>query len=155
PQPTPSATAVAEQKSNTKPEQVRIQVLNATGQQGKAREAADQLAKEGVQATGLGNYAAPDARPAAASADRYAKAAATGGDYAAAVAKKLNPAPETEAGKVRPSTTEPYTPAVAPTPEQTSSGKKGPVLQLVIGTDFKGVKITKLSEDVERETITA
>lgn len=156
PEPTPSATTAEQKKKiNVKPEQVRIQVLNATGQQGKAREVADQLAKEGFQVTELGNYAAPDGRPVATTEVRYAKAAATGADYAATLAKKLNPAPETEAGKVRPSTTEPYTPTVAPTPAQTSSGKKGPVLQLVIGTDFKGVKITKLSEDVERETITA
>ncbi|TXK36099.1 LCP family protein [Nonomuraea sp. C10] len=156
PEPTPSATAVADKpKVAVKPGQVRIQVLNATGEPGRAREVADQLAKEGFQVTGLGNYADAGGQPVAATEVRYPKTAETGADHADVLTKKLNPAPDATAGKVRPTNTEPYTPTVAPTTAPAADGPKGPVLQLVIGTDFKAVKVTKLSEAVEKNTITA
>ncbi|MGI5269261.1 LCP family protein [Nonomuraea sp. CA-218870] len=153
PEPEPSATAAP--KVAVKPGQVRIQVLNATGVPGKAREVADQLAKEGFQVVGLGNYSAADGTPVAATEVRYPKTAETGADHAGVLAKKLNPGPDPQAGKVKPGTTEPYVPTVAPTTTPAAAGKKGPVLQLVIGSDFKGVRVTKLSEAVEKNTISA
>ncbi|MFG1942011.1 LCP family protein [Nonomuraea sp. NPDC048826] len=154
PDPEPTATT-STPKVTVKPQQVRVQVLNATGEPGKAREVADQLAKEGFQVAGLGNYSGADGKPVATTEVRYPKTAQTGTDHAGVLAKKLNPAPDPEAGKVKPSNTEPYTPTVAPTSTPSATAKKGPVLQLVIGTDFKGVKITQLSEAVEKNTITA
>lgn len=155
--PEPEASAAADKpKVTVKPQQVRVQVLNATGEPGKAREVADQLAQEGFQVTGLGNYAEADGQPVGATEIRFPKGAATGSDHGDVLGKKLNPAPGVEAGKVKPTTTEPYVPETAPTAAKKNAGaKKGPVLQLVIGTDFKGVKVTKLSEDVEKHTITA
>ncbi|MFD2355580.1 LCP family protein [Nonomuraea ferruginea] len=96
PEPTPSATA-DKPKVAVKPGQVRIQVLNATGEPGRAREVADQLAKEGFQVTGLGNYADAGGQPVAATEVRYPKTAETGADHADVLTKKLNPAPDATA----------------------------------------------------------
>ncbi|MBB6350740.1 LCP family protein required for cell wall assembly [Nonomuraea muscovyensis] len=153
-QPTPSASASTKPKVTIKPEQVQVQVLNGTTTQGKAREVADLLSKQGFRVVGLGNYATPDGTSLPATQIRYAKAAATGGDYAEALAGMVLPKPAPTAGKVRPNTTDVYTSPV-PLPSTAATAKKAPVIQLVVGADFKSVKVEKLPDSVNNNTITA
>jgi len=154
PKPSASASASAKPKVTVKPEQVRVQVLNGTTTKGKAREVADLLSKQGFKVTQLGNYQTPDGTSLAATEIRYPKAAATGADYAGVLAGQVTPKPAPEAGRVRAATTETY---YAPTPPTTTAAvpAKAPVIQLVVGADFKAIKVTKLPDSVENSTITA
>ncbi|MFI6293061.1 LCP family protein [Nonomuraea sp. NPDC050790] len=151
--PEPSASASAKPKITVKPEQVEVQVLNGTATQGKAREVADQLTKEGFRVVSLGNY-----KPATGSVTkselRYGKKAANGEDYAAVVGKATSPAVTPTKGAVKPLTTEPYTSTVPPAKPVEGAGKP-PLIQLVVGDDWKGVRVTKVSEDVKQNTVSA
>ncbi|MGW0478240.1 LCP family protein [Nonomuraea sp. NPDC003214] len=150
----PKPTVSAKPKLALKPEQVQVQVLNGTTTPGKAREVADQLTKQGFKVVQLGNYQSPDGQSLAKTEVHYPKTAATGADYADALADELTPAPQAKAGKVRATTTEPYTGAQT-TGAATPTAKRAPVVQLIVGADFKAVKVTKLSESVENSTIKA
>ncbi|MFD0655603.1 LCP family protein, partial [Thermocatellispora tengchongensis] len=144
---TPSPSGTTSAKPAIKPGDVRIQVLNGTSVPGRAKTVAEALVAQGFNVTHVGN--AP-----LAGADQpqtkllYARNAANGADYAAPVAAKLLNKVTPAAGKIKPSTVEPYVPepadgAATPTPAA-SAGTAGtaqtPVIQLVIGADWEGVK---------------
>lgn len=148
----PSASASsAPAKPAIKPQQVRIQVLNGTGVPGKAKEVAEALAAQGFTVTSVGN-----APVTAATELRYPARNPAGADYAAPVsAKLLTKAPDAKdpavgkvqatAGKIRGDMITPFTPSVTASPaasaaDPAAGGTAGPVIQLVIGKDFEGVK---------------
>jgi LCP family protein required for cell wall assembly len=155
PEPAASAsTAASTPKINVKPEQVQVQVLNGTTTTGKAKEVADLLSKEGFKVTGVGNYLAADGKSQAATQVRYAKKAADGAAYSDVLVKAMQPKPAPTAGKLKPTTTQPYTSPV-PVPSTTPATANPPVIQLIIGEDFKSVKVTKLPDSVTNSTISA
>ncbi|SDH77922.1 LCP family protein [Nonomuraea jiangxiensis] len=148
--PSPSASASAKPKVTVKPEQVKVEVLNGTKTVGKAREVADQLAKEGFAVVSVGNYEAPGGVSLANSEIHYAKTGATAPGQADTLAGSVLPKPAPAAGKVKAVNPQPYTwtqAGVAP--------KGAPVVQLLVGEDFKSVKVTKLPDSVENNSITA
>ncbi|NUR92527.1 MAG: LytR C-terminal domain-containing protein, partial [Nonomuraea sp.] len=112
-------------------EKVRVQVLNGTTETGKAVQVADELAEQGFAVTQVGNAPAT-----AVTAIRYArKDAANGPAYADAVAARLSKDKRTPvAGKVTPVNPKPYATKAAQPPD-------GPVIQLVIGADWPGVRV--------------
>jgi LCP family protein required for cell wall assembly len=128
-------------KPAVKREQVRVQVYNGTDTPNRAREVAAELADQGFVVTHVGN-----ARPAAANvpttAVRYAKKdAADGVSYGDAVAARLSGDKRAPiAGKVKPVSTEKYVPTVAPPPTPGGKAPTGPVIQLIIGADWPGVR---------------
>ncbi|MFI9554012.1 LCP family protein [Nonomuraea endophytica] len=150
--PEPTPTGSAKPKITVKPEQVEVQVLNGTATQGRAREVADQLTKEGFRVVSLGNYK-PATGSVAKTELRYGKKATNGEDYAGVVGKATSPAVTPAKGGVKPLTTEPYTSTVPPA--KPVDGAKPPVIQLIVGDDWKGVKVTKVSEDVKQNTVSA
>ncbi|MBB5074783.1 LCP family protein [Nonomuraea endophytica] len=151
-EPEPTPTGSAKPKLALKPDQVQVQVLNGTATQGKAREVADQLTKEGFRVVSLGNYK-PATGSVAKTELRYGKKATNGADYAGVVGKAASPAVTPTKGGVEPLTTEPYTSTV-PAGKPVDGGKP-PVIQLIVGDDWKGVKVTKVSEDVKQNTVSA
>ncbi|MEU6713150.1 LCP family protein [Nonomuraea sp. NPDC046802] len=152
PSPSASASASAKPKVALKPEQVKVQVLNGTKTVGKAREVADQLAEQGFNVVGLGNYEAAGGQSLAKSEVHYAKTITEAPDHAGTLAGAVSPKPAPSAGKVVATNPQPYTAASAPA----GAPPKGtPVIQLVVGEDFTGVKVTKLPDSVEQSTITA
>ncbi|WP_327087406.1 LCP family protein [Nonomuraea sp. NBC_01738] len=152
PDPEPSASGTAKPKKTIKPEQVQIQVLNGTKTFGKAKEVADALSKEGFKVVGVGNYADP-AGGALKTQLRFGKKADDGGDYAAVVAKAMTPKVTAAKGGVKPTSTDTYTSNVTSTAPPTTG--KVPVIQLIVGEDFSGVKVTKLPDSVENNTVSA
>ncbi len=150
--PAPSASAGTKPKVTVKPEQVRVQVLNGTKAVGKAKEVADQLAEQGFNVVGLGNYESPDGQSLAKSEIHYAKTIASAPDHATTLAGAVLPKPAPAAGKVKATNPSTYTnPAVT-----AGAAPKGtPVIQLVVGEDFDSVKVTKLPDSVQNSTITA
>ncbi|MFC4009651.1 LCP family protein [Nonomuraea purpurea] len=113
-------------------EQVRVQVLNATGESGKALQVADELADQGFVVTQVGDAPTTDA-----TSIRYAKKdAANGTAYADTVAARLSKEKKTPAeGKVKPLKTQPYKGKTA------VKAPDGPIIQLVIGKDWPGVRV--------------
>ncbi|MFG1689832.1 LCP family protein [Nonomuraea sp. NPDC049269] len=155
PEPAASAsTAASTPKINVKPEQVQVQVLNGTTTRGKAKEVADLLSKEGFKVTGVGNYLAADGKSQPTTQVRYAKKATDGAAYSDVLVKAMQPKPAPTAGKLKPTTTETYTSPV-PVPSTTPATTNPPVIQLIIGEDFKSVKVTKLPDSVTNSTISA
>ncbi|MFF5211373.1 LCP family protein [Streptosporangium sp. NPDC000396] len=132
---TASPTPNASTKPAIKHELVQVQVFNGTDKPGVAKEVADKLADQGFKVIQVGN-----ARPATGNVPtttlRYGKKDAQGADYAGALAPRLSGDPLTPvAGKVKPASVENYVstiPATAPI--------QGPVVQLIIGDDWKGVR---------------
>ncbi|MFI6506822.1 LCP family protein [Streptosporangium sp. NPDC050855] len=128
-------------KPAVKREQVRLQVFNGTDTPGRAKQVADELADQGFVVTHVGN-----ARPATGNVPtttvRYAKKdAADGVSYGDAVAARLSGDKRAPvAGKVKPLTTEKYVPTVAPPPTAGGKAPDGPVIQLIIGADWPGVR---------------
>ncbi|MCK2217492.1 LCP family protein [Actinomadura sp. ATCC 31491] len=123
--------------------QVRVQVLNGTGEQGKALQVADELSAQGFAVVQVGN-----APTTAATAIRYArKDAADGPAYGDVVAARLSKDKRTPvAGKIAPVRTDPYRSKVA-------VPKSGPVIQLVIGTDWPGVRVLSAIPDSLKDKV--
>ncbi|GAA2204134.1 hypothetical protein GCM10009850_001980 [Nonomuraea monospora] len=128
-----------------KNEQVRLQVLNATGEQGKALQVADALAAQGFVVTQVGNAAVADTTTI-----RYAKKdAETGPAYGDAVAARLSKDKRTPVqGKVKAATSQPYAPKTPPAETPT-----GPVVQLVIGKDWPGVRVQSAIPDALKDKV--
>ncbi|MEV4169696.1 LCP family protein [Nonomuraea sp. NPDC049709] len=127
--------------------QVRLQVLNASGQDGKAIQVADALAAQGFVVTQVGNAA-----PADTTTIRYAKKDAEEGPaYGDALAARLSKDKRTpEEGKVKALVSQPY--------ESKSAGKPakapdGPVIQLVIGKDWPGVRVASAIPDSLKDKV--
>lgn len=154
PTPTPSAkssSGTSTPKPAIKPSQIRIQVLNGTSMPGKAKEAAEALAEQGFNVVEVGNALQADGTEFPNTKVLYPAKAANGADYAnPVVGKLLTKGVKAEAGLVRPSgTTTPFTPPGAtPGAGTATQGAKGPLIQLIIGKDWDGVKIpvTKLPD---------
>ncbi|WP_328807579.1 LCP family protein [Nonomuraea antri] len=128
-------------------EQVRVQVLNGTGEAGKAGQVAAELAAQGFVVTSVGNVAKTDT-----TAIRYAKKDTEGSAYGDAVAARLSKDKRTPvAGKVKPLTSEPYQPDGG----AKSAGKAptGPIIQLVIGTDWPGVRVLSVIPDSQKDKV--
>ncbi|WP_433252245.1 LCP family protein [Streptosporangium sp. CA-135522] len=142
--PAPNASAAPAIKH----EQVQVQVFNGTGTPGRAKEVADKLVAQGFRVTQVGN-AKPAIGDVPVTALRYGKKDAEGAAYADAVAARLSGdklAPV--AGKIRPASTENYASSIPVTPLPT-----GPVVQLVIGADWKGVRVPTKIPDALKDSI--
>ncbi|GAB2446990.1 LCP family protein [Streptosporangium sandarakinum] len=139
-------------KASTKPavknEQVRIQVLNGTGRPGVAGEAAAKLADQGFVVVQTGNAGPATGVPT--TSVRYAKAETEGAAYGDALALRLSGDKLTPvAGKMRPTNVQNYAPTIPVT-----TPPKGPIIQLVIGNDWKGVRVpTKIPDSLKGNVV--
>ncbi|MFC7583383.1 LCP family protein [Nonomuraea antimicrobica] len=146
-------------------EQVRLQVLNATGEVGKASQVADALAAQGFVVAQVGNAA-----PADTTTIRYAKKDAQDGPaYGDVVAARLSKDKRKPVvGKIKPLNTQPYestakpTATSAATPAESAAGQPagtsaeppgGPVIQLVIGKDWPGVRVVSAIPDSLKDKV--
>lgn len=152
--PEPSASASTKPKEKIKPEQVRVQVLNGTKTVGKAREVADELAKQGFNVVGVGNYEAPGGVSLAKSEIHYTKTVETAADHAITLGGSVLPKPQAASGKVPGTNVQPYA-STATNATAAGATKGAPVIQLLVGEDFESVKVTKLPDSVNNSTITA
>ncbi|GHH68414.1 hypothetical protein GCM10017673_17080 [Streptosporangium violaceochromogenes] len=148
PKPTSTGKETAPPKPVIKPSQVRIQVINGTSVPGRAGEVAEALTAQGFTVVGVGNARLPSGADQPKTKVLYSRRAENGADYAQPVAAKLlhDEKIVPAAGKIRPTTAEPYRPASAQTPGAATpppapdpGATPGPVIQLVIGADWKGV----------------
>ncbi|RCG27990.1 LytR family transcriptional regulator [Sphaerisporangium album] len=157
--PTAKPSAAASASSGTpakpapKPGQIQVQVLNGTNTAGKAKEVAEALAAQGFKVTQVGDARQADGTDRPQTMVLYSKTATEGADYAAPLAAKLMTKVTPAAGKVKTGLTTPFTvPAtIQPPAGSTATPEPGsPVIQLVIGTDFKGVKVPVTIPDSAR-----
>jgi hypothetical protein len=123
--------------------QVRVQVLNGTGETGKAIQVADELSGQGFAVIQVGNAPAAETTTI-----RYAKKDAQDGPaYGDAVAARLSKDKRTPVeGKVKPLTAQPYTSKVTKLPD-------GPIIQLVIGADWPGVRVLSAIPDSLKDKV--
>ncbi|MGN9841888.1 LCP family protein [Nonomuraea sp. H19] len=137
--PTPGNSAAPKVENK----QVRVQVLNGTGEDGKAAQVAAQLADQGFAVIEVGT--APTTET---SAIRYAKKDTENGPaYADAVAARLSKEKRTPvAGKVKPVNAQPYESKVTELPD-------GPIIQLVIGADWPGVRVLSAIPDSLKDKV--
>ncbi|WP_157529957.1 LCP family protein [Microtetraspora niveoalba] len=119
----------------TKPEQVKIQVFNGTNTSGKAKEVAEELAAEGFRVVGVGDARKADGSDQPATMIRYT---GQGWDQAKILSGKLQTEVKPETGKLA---TGPVTPFVSTTTPAKPGRVAGPIIQLVVGADWKGVKV--------------
>ncbi len=154
--PKPSASSSGSQtpaKPALKPSQVRVQVLNGTNTGGKAKEVAEALAAQGFKVEQVGDARRPDGTDQPQTKILYSKKAADGADYGAAVAGKLLTIKVTpEAGTIKAGLVQPFTPSVAPTtqPGTATPAPGSPIIKLIIGADFKGIKVPVTIPDSAR-----
>ncbi|MEV0581891.1 LCP family protein [Nonomuraea sp. NPDC050310] len=136
-----------------KPQQVQIQVLNGTDRVGEAQKVADELTKWGFKVVGVGNT------PAAAPQTKVLYSAKSAADkpFAELAAAKLSGTKPAAATKVKPVNLKPYTPSAGVSaPEFEGKVEPGPIVQVVIGADYQGVRVpTTVSKVVEQNTVTA
>ncbi|MBF8190471.1 LCP family protein [Nonomuraea sp. K274] len=127
-------------------EQVRLQVLNGTAEAGMAVKVADELAAQGFVVTQVGNAAAT-----AKTAIRFAKKdAAQGPAYGDTVAARLSKDKRTpEVGKIKAATSQPYESNGA----KAAKVPEGPVIQLVIGADWPGVRVVSAIPDSLKDKV--
>jgi cell envelope-related function transcriptional attenuator common domain len=158
PTPTPKAKTATGGKSVTKPSikpnQVRVQVLNGTTTAGKAKEVAEALSALGFKVVEVGN-ALPGGAQQPTSRLMYSPAARNGKESAAVLAGKLLSKITPAAGKITPTgVLTPFTPSTAVGTKTTtttrSSAVDGPLVQVVIGADWDGVKATGKVPDSAR-----
>ncbi|MEU9890359.1 LCP family protein [Sphaerisporangium sp. NPDC051011] len=148
-----ASTSGAPAKPAPKPGQIQVQVLNGTNTGGKAKEVAEALAAQGFKVTQVGDARQADGTDRPQTMVLYAKTAAEGADYAAPLAAKLMTKVTPAAGKVKTGLTTPFTPSAAVNPPAgaTATPEPGsPVIQLVVGADFKGVKVPVTIPDSAR-----
>ncbi|WP_336205785.1 LCP family protein [Nonomuraea sp. LPB2021202275-12-8] len=149
-----TVTAGPSAAPKVKNEQVRVQVLNATGEAGKATKVADELAAQGFVVTHVGNAA-----PAPATTIRYARKDTEGPAYGDAVAARLSKDKRAPvAGKVKALTADVYKPAVTAanadaTARPAVPRPTGPVIQLVIGADWPGVRVVSTIPDSLKDKV--
>ncbi|MFI6320458.1 LCP family protein [Nonomuraea sp. NPDC050556] len=152
-QPTPTATS----KVTIKPEQVRIQVLNGSGKVGEGQRVADLLTKHGFTVESVGNAADAGGAKVATTKVLYSQKSAGDADFASVAAAKLSGTVTASAKKVKPTESHDYVPTAGVTPpEGTKPATSGPIVQVVIGADFRGVRVpTVVSKTVQNNTVTA
>ncbi|MDH2427815.1 LCP family protein [Sphaerisporangium sp. TRM90804] len=144
--PSAATSSSAPSKPAIKPAQVRLQVLNGTTIDGKAKEAAAALAAQGFTITEVGDARPADGTSRPKTTVLFGKKDTDGADYAAPLAAKLVNKVTPASGKVKPGAVQPFTPIASGSPtadsgEGTGTPADGPVVQLVIGLDFKGIKV--------------
>ncbi|MFF4779131.1 LCP family protein [Microtetraspora fusca] len=137
--PSPAATAsggaTPAAPTVTKPEQVKVQVFNGTNMDGKAKEVAEALAAEGFRVVGVGDARKADGTDQPTTMIRYT---GQGWDQAKILSGKLQGEVKPETGKLATGPASPFTPEKTPP----KPGRiAGPIIQLVVGADWKGVKI--------------
>ncbi|MEW9527109.1 LCP family protein [Microbispora sp. NPDC049125] len=140
PSPSASASGAAAKPTGpviTKPQQVKIQVFNGTNTQGKGKEVAEQLAGLGFKVVGVGDARKPDGTDQPKTLVRYT---GPGWDYSKILTGKLLTTVAPETGKVAGGPVTPFTPA-SPPPDAPVGKVPGPVIQLVVGADWKGVRV--------------
>ncbi|MFI0417964.1 LCP family protein [Spongiactinospora sp. 9N601] len=166
PTPTPGEKSTAPAKPVIKPAQIKVQVLNGTTVPGRAKEVADALTAQGFKVVEVGN-----ARAGGVDVPKtqvlYGRKAANGADYASPIAAKLLSKVSPQAGKIKPVQVEPYTATAAtPGPGSTATaspatgagaGEGGaPVVQLIVGADWEGVKAPiKIPDDLKGSVVNA
>jgi LCP family protein required for cell wall assembly len=133
---TPTAAASPSGPVVTKPQQVKVQVFNGTNTAGRAKEVAEELSALGFNVVGVGDARKPDGTDQPKTMVRYT---GQGWNYSKMlVGKLLNPvSPET--GKVASGPVTPFTPS-SPPPDAPKGKVRGPIIQLVVGADWKGVR---------------
>ncbi|MFC6080855.1 LCP family protein [Sphaerisporangium aureirubrum] len=140
-----SASASGPAKPSIKPNQVRVQVLNGTSTPGRAKDVAEALAAQGFKVVQVGDARNADGTDRPQTQVLYPKKSADGADYAAPLTAKLVAKVTAADGKVKPGSVAPFTPSASSTPvdgaDAGGTPAGGPVIQLVIGADFKGVKV--------------
>ncbi|MFC7644961.1 LCP family protein [Streptosporangium lutulentum] len=146
----PTAAPTGPAKPTVKNEQVRVQVLNGTDTLNRAKEVADKLTDQGFVVTEVGN-----ARPATGNVPtttlRYAKNdTAEGPAYGDTLAARLSSDKRTPvAGKVKPVSTDKYVSA-----SPVAKPPTGPIIQLVIGADWPGVRVpTKIPDSLKDQVV--
>ncbi|MBB2742619.1 UNVERIFIED_ORG: LCP family protein required for cell wall assembly [Microbispora rosea subsp. rosea] len=134
---TPSAAASPSGPVVTKPQQVKVQVFNGTNTPGRGKEVAEELSGLGFNVVGVGDARKPDGTDQPKTVVRYT---GQGWNYSKIlVGKLINPvSPET--GKVASGPVTPFTPS-SPPPDAPKGKVRGPIIQLVIGADWKGVRV--------------
>ncbi|MEO3808706.1 LCP family protein [Sphaerisporangium sp. B11E5] len=153
--PSAAASASGPAKPSIKPAQVKVQVLNGTSTPGRAKDVAEALAAQGFDVVTVGDARNADGTDRPQTQVLYPKKAADGADYAAPLAAKLVSKVTPADGKVKPGSVVPFTPSATavPTAQANADGATaadGPVIQLVIGADFKGVKVPVTIPDSAR-----
>ncbi|KAB8186454.1 LCP family protein [Microbispora catharanthi] len=133
----PSAAASPSGPVVTKPQQVKVQVFNGTNTPGRGKEVAEELSGLGFNVVGVGDARKPDGTDQPKTVVRYT---GQGWNYSKIlVGKLINPvSPET--GKVASGPVTPFTPS-SPSPDAPKGKVRGPIIQLVIGADWKGVRV--------------
>ncbi|GAA1278646.1 hypothetical protein Psi02_60570 [Planotetraspora silvatica] len=128
----------------TRPQQVRVAVYNGTNTGGKGKEVADELTAQGFKVVSIGNATKAGGADQPKTFVRYEGAGAASTKIL--TAKLLNEVTP-EIGKVTasaPSTK--YTPSTPPPGPKAKAS--GPTLQLVVGADWKGIRIPlKVGDD--------
>ncbi|GAA2380744.1 LCP family protein [Nonomuraea africana] len=150
PEPTPTA-----KKFVPKVEQVKVQVINGTTTQGKAGEVAQQLTELGFNVVGTGNALTPEGTSQPKTQLLYGKRDTTGPDYAGVLASKLSGTkrPSTK-GKVKVTNPAAFTGSGTTQTVADKGADKTPVIQLLIGDDFTGVR-TEIPESIKETGISA
>ncbi|OPG02406.1 hypothetical protein B1L11_42580 [Microbispora sp. GKU 823] len=133
---TPSAAASPSGPVVTKPQQVKVQVFNGTNTSGRAKEVAEELAALGFNVVGVGDALRPDGTDQPKTTVRYT---GQGWNYSKILVGKLVNPVSPETGKVAGGPVRPFTPS-SPPPDAPKGKVRGPIIQLVIGADWKGVR---------------
>ncbi|MGI5160955.1 LCP family protein [Microbispora sp. CA-102843] len=133
----PSAAASPSGPVVTKPQQVKVQVFNGTNTPGRGKEVAEELAGLGFNVVGVGNALKPDGTDQPKTTVRYT---GQGWNYSKILVGKLVNSVSPETGKVASGPVTPFTPS-SPPPDAPTGKVRGPIIQLVIGADWKGVRI--------------
>ncbi|MEU7936530.1 LCP family protein [Microbispora bryophytorum] len=133
----PSAAASPTGPVVTKPQQVKVQVFNGTNTGGRGKEVAEELAGLGFNVVGVGNALRPDGTDQPKTLVRYT---GQGWNYSKMLVGKLVNPVSPETGKVASGPVTPFTPS-SPPPDAPKGKVRGPVIQLVIGADWKGVRV--------------
>ncbi|WP_319018391.1 LCP family protein [Microbispora sitophila] len=133
---TPSAAASPSGPVVTKPQQVKVQVFNGTNTSGRAKEVAEELAGLGFNVVGVGDARKPDGTDQPQTMVRYT---GQGWNYSKILVGKLVNPVSPQTGKVAGGPVTPFTPS-SPPPDAPKGKVRGPIIQLVIGADWKGVR---------------
>ncbi|RBQ17194.1 LytR family transcriptional regulator [Spongiactinospora rosea] len=163
--PSPGGKTTGPAKPVIKPAQIKVQVLNGTTVPGRAKEVADALTAQGFKVVEVGN-----ARAGGVDVPKtqilFGKKAANGADYASPIAAKLLAKVSPQAGKIKPVQVEPYTAAATTGPSSTATASPAtgagaddgatPVVQLIVGADWEGVKAPiKIPDDLKGSVVNA
>ncbi|MGV9304870.1 LCP family protein [Nonomuraea sp. NPDC003727] len=153
PDPAPSTTV---KKVVPKVQQVKVQVINGTTTVGRAGEVAKQLSDLGFQVVGTGNALTAAGTSQPTTKLLYGKRDTTGPDYADVLAGKLSGTKRAATkGKVKVVNPAPFTGGGASTQTVSDTGADAaPVIQLLIGDDFTGVR-TEIPDGIKETAIKA